>query len=205
MKKIVLLCVVILVAMLTGCASVPMASLDQDSKAKDFTPRSEKATLFIYRNETFGAAIPVTVSVNERTIGQTASKTYFRFNINPGRYKIKAHAENVAELSVDAVAGRNYFIWQEMKMGMWTARAKLTQVDDSTGRSGVSESKLIASTVSDQELETTVATSAPAVVAPAGVDLTAAEKLRELQKLKDEGVISESEFEEKKVQLLDKL
>lgn len=205
MKKIVLLCVVILVAMLTGCASVPMASLDQDSKAKDFTPRSEKATLFIYRNETFGAAIPVTVSVNERTIGQTASKTYFRFNINPGRYKIKAHAENVAELSVDAVAGRNYFIWQEMKMGMWTARAKLTQVDDSTGRSGVSESKLIASTVSDQELETTVATSAPAVVAPAGVDLTAAEKLRELQKLKDEGVISESEFEEKKVQFLDKL
>lgn len=205
MKKIVLLCVVISVAMLTGCTSVPMASLDQDSKAKDFTPRSEKATLFIYRNETFGAAIPVTVSVNERTIGQTASKTYFRFNINPGRYKIKAHAENVAELSVDAVAGRNYFIWQEMKMGMWTARAKLTQVDDSTGRSGVSESKLIASTVSDQELETTVATSAPAVVAPAGVDLTAAEKLRELQKLKDEGVISESEFEEKKVQFLDKL
>ncbi len=205
MKKIVLLCMAILVAMLTGCASVPMASLDQDAKAKDFTPRPDKATLFIYRNETFGAAIPITVSVNDRTIGQTASKTYFRFNVNPGRYKIKAHAENVAELSVDAIAGRNYFIWQEMKMGMWSARANLTQVDDSSGRAGVSESKLIASTVSDQELDATVTASAPAVVAPVGVDLTASAKLRELQKLKDEGVISESEFETKKAQLLDKL
>lgn len=205
MKKIVLLCMAILVAMLTGCASVPMASLDQDAKAKDFTPQPDKATLFIYRNETFGAAIPITVSVNDRTIGQTASKTYFRFNVNPGRYKIKAHAENVAELSVDAISGRNYFIWQEMKMGMWSARANLTQVDDSTGRAGVSESKLIASTVSDQELDATVTASAPAVVVPAGVDLTASAKLRELQKLKDEGVISESEFETKKAQLLDKL
>lgn len=203
MKKVVLLCMAILVAMLTGCASVPMASLDQDAKAKDFTPRPDKATLFIYRNETFGAAIPITVSVNERTIGQTASKTYFRFNVNPGRYKIKAHAENVAELSVDAIAGRNYYIWQEMKMGMWSARANLTQVDDSTGQAGVSESKLIASTVSDQELEATVAT--PAAAVSTGVDLTASEKLRELQKLKDEGVISESEFETKKAELLDKL
>lgn len=205
MKKVVLLCIAVMVAMLTGCASVPMASLDQDAKAKDFTPQSDKATLFIYRNETFGAAIPITVSVNERTIGQTASKTYFRFNVNPGRYKIKAHAENVAELSVDAIAGRNYYIWQEMKMGMWSARANLTQVDDSTGRAGVSESKLIASTVSDQELEATVAAPAPAAAAPAGIDLTASEKLRELQKLKDEGVISESEFETKKAQLLEKL
>lgn len=205
MKNVVLLCMAILAAMLTGCASVPMASLDQDAKAKDFTPQPDKATLFIYRNETFGAAIPITVSVNDRTIGQTASKTYFRFNVNPGRYKIKAHAENVAELSVDAISGRNYFIWQEMKMGMWSARANLTQVDDSTGRAGVSESKLIASTVSDQELDATVTASAPAVVVPAGVDLTASAKLRELQKLKDEGVISESEFETKKAQLLDKL
>lgn len=205
MKKVVLLCMAVLVAMLTGCASVPMASLDQDAKAKDFTPRPDKATLFIYRNETFGAAIPITVSVNERTIGQTASKTYFRFNVNPGRYKIKAHAENVAELNVDAVAGRNYFIWQEMKMGMWTARANLTQVDDETGHAGVSESKLIASTVSDQELDGTVAAATPAAVAPPGVDLTAAKKLRELQKLKDDGVISESEFETKKAELLDKL
>lgn len=203
MKKLALLFVIVIVAALSGCASVPMASLDQDTKAKNFTPAPDKASIFIYRNETFGAAIPVTVSVNDRTIGQTASKTYFRFNVNPGKYVVKAHAENVAELSVQADAGKNYFIWQEMKMGMWSARANLTQVDETKGRAGVTESKLISSSVSDRDMEATAA--APAGMAATGVDLSAPEKLRELQKLKDEGVITDAEFEVKKAALLDKL
>ena len=205
MKNLTLLFAIVLIASLAGCASVPMASLDQDSKAKDFSPVSGKASLYIYRNETFGAAIPVTVSVNDHTIGQTASMTYFRFNVNPGKYVIKAHAENVAELNIFANAGENYFVWQEMKMGMWSARAKLTQVDESVGRAGVSESKLIASTVSDNELEATTAVAVPEGVPTSGGNLSAAQKLRELQKLKEEGIITDTEFEEKKAQLLNEL
>ncbi len=205
MKNYVLLFAVVLIASLAGCASVPMASLDQDAKAKEFQPPNNKASIYIYRNETFGAAIPITVSVYDRTIGQTAAKTYFFFNVNPGKYVVKALAENVAELSVDADAGKSYFIWQEMKMGMWTARANLTQVDDSVGRAGVSESKLISSTVSDKDLKATIAVAAPAGVSTSGVDLSAPQKLRELQKLKEEGVITDGEFEEKKAQLLNKL
>ena len=109
----------VLMLLLSGCASVPMAPLDQDSRAKDFSPIPNKASLYIYRNESFGAAIPMTVSVNGKALGQTAAQTYFRLNLTPGKYNVESHAENVSNLPLTTEAGKNYFVWQEVKMGMW--------------------------------------------------------------------------------------
>jgi hypothetical protein len=205
MKNLALLFVVSLVVTLTGCASVPMASLDLDAKAKDFAPLPNKGSVFIYRNESFGAAIPVAVSVNGRTLGQTASMTYFRLNIKPGRYIVSSHAENVSEVGLDVETGKSYFVWQEMKMGLWTARTNLQQVDEDKGRAGVSESKLIASSISERDIEATVSAAASNTPSLPTGDLTASKKLRELQDLKREGVITDEEFEAKKKQLIDKL
>jgi len=36
-------------------------------------------------------------------------------------------------------AGKNYFVWQEVKMGLFSARSELKQVDDGTGRQAVAE------------------------------------------------------------------
>jgi starvation-inducible outer membrane lipoprotein len=44
--------------LMTGCASVPMGDARQDSALKTFpAPRPGTAGIYIYRNETFGAAI----------------------------------------------------------------------------------------------------------------------------------------------------
>ncbi|PRC94525.1 DUF2846 domain-containing protein [Solimicrobium silvestre] len=143
MKRIVGIFIAAMVVLLTGCASVPMASLAQDSKAKEFTPDQNKASLYIYRNETIGAAISMPVSVNGATIGETASKTYFQLDLLPGAYNLKSEAENDSNLALTLIAGKNYFVWQEVKMGIFSARNKLQLVDDETGRAGVTESKLI--------------------------------------------------------------
>lgn len=142
----------ILILLLSGCASVPMASLDQDTKAKDFSPVPNKASLYIYRNESFGAAMPMTVSVNGKVLGQTAAQTYFRLNLTPGKYNVESHAENVSTLPLTTEAGKNYFVWQEVKMGMWMARSLLKQTDETTGRAGVMESKLIVTSISEDDL-----------------------------------------------------
>lgn len=205
MRNYVMLLVGVLVALLTGCASVPMASLDKDAKAKDYSTDPSKASLFIYRNETFGAAIPVTVSVNGKTLGQTAAMTYFRLNLSPGKYTINSHAENVSMLDLILEAGKNYFVWQEIKMGMWSAGSKLQQVGESIGRAGVSESKLIASSFSDSDIDASPTLANSASTPAKTNDLSASKKLRELQSLKKDGVISEDEFEKKKQQLLEKL
>ncbi|MFC5519318.1 DUF2846 domain-containing protein [Polaromonas jejuensis] len=195
-----------MVLLLAGCASVPMAPLDQDIQAKEFLPAPSKASLYIYRNESFGAAIPMTVSVNGKVLGQTAAKTYFRLNVVPGKYSVESHSENVSSLPLSVEAGKNYFVWQEVKMGMWTPRSLLQQVNESTGRAGVTESKLIAFSVSDKDLtplDTPI--NAPLSASPAPPGDSVNQKLRELQNLQKDGVITEEEFQKKKQQLLEKL
>lgn len=194
-----------MILLITGCASVPMAPMDQDTKAKEFSPAPNKASLYIYRNESFGGAIPMTVMVNGKTLGQTAAQTYYRLNLIPGKYNVESHAENISSLSLSMDAGKNYFVWQEVKMGMWIARSMLQQVDENTGRAGVTESKLAASLVSDNDLaplDLPIATPSPSQ-APSSDSIS--QKLRELQNLRKDEIITEEEFQKKKQQLLEKL
>ena len=207
MKQFIGVCAAIMILLLTGCASVPMAPLDQDAQAKQFLPVPKMAALYIYRNETFGAAIPMTVTVNGKALGQTASKTYFRLNVIPGKYTIESHAESISNLPLSVEAEKLYFVWQEVKMGVWMARSMLQSVDEKTGRSGVMESQLIASSVLDRDVVpldtvTTIVTP-PAPTAASGSSIT--ERLREIQNLRKEGAISEEEFQIKRQQLLEKL
>lgn len=129
--------------LITGCASVPMADLESDNIAKSFKLVSDKANLYIYRNESMGAAIKMPVLLNNQSIGDTAANTYIFKQITPGKYTVTSKTENDAHITIDAEAGKNYFIWQEVKMGMWSARSQLQQVDEKTGQAAVNECKLI--------------------------------------------------------------
>lgn len=184
---------------LMGCASVPMGAMEDDASAKTFAPPSDKAALYIYRNETFGAAVPMNVSVNGRNIGQTASKTYFQFHLTPGRYSVESSAENVSELKLLMEPGRNYFVWQEVKMGIWMARSQLHHVDEPKGRAGVLESKLASSRLTSAEL----LPLEPLGASPRNTALD--EKLRQLQKMYEDKLITEQEYQVKRKELLDKL
>jgi hypothetical protein len=134
----------ILVATVTGCASVPMAPADADKAAKQFATSPDKGNVYIYRNESMGAAIKMGIYVNEKPIGQTAAKTYLLIPLAPGVHKIRGHAENDSFVDLDVKAGKNYFIWQEVKMGGMSARNLLQVVDEATGKKAVSQCKLTA-------------------------------------------------------------
>jgi len=129
--------------LMTGCASVPMASEEQDSKAKTFTTQPGKANIYIYRNETMGAALKMSVAVDGKMVGDTVSKTFILLSVDPGKHTLLSKTENDSTLDVMAERGKNYFVWQEVKMGVWSARSKLQLVDDATGKKGVGECKLI--------------------------------------------------------------
>jgi hypothetical protein len=124
-----------------GCANVPLASVEDDTRAKTHSVPAGKSVIYVYRNESFGGAIPMTVLLDRRTIGQTGAQTYFMFEVEPGEHEIGSLAENTSFLKLTTVADKAYYVWQEVKMGMWKARSLLQQVDDATGRAGVAESK----------------------------------------------------------------
>ena len=129
------------IAVLSGCASVPMTSPEADASAKQFQVRKGYSNIYLYRNETFGAAIAMTVSLDGKVMGQTAAQTYFLWEVAPGRHEIASHTENIAKLTVEAQEGRNHFVWQEVKMGAFQPRSLLHLMSDAEGRNGVLESK----------------------------------------------------------------
>ena len=129
---------------LVGCASVQMADPAQDAQAKQFTAKPDVAGIYIYRNESMGAALKMDIDLDGKPLGQSAAKTYFYAEVTPGNHKITSKTENTVDLSIDAVAGKLYYVWQEVKMGVWSARSKLQLVDEATGQAGVNECKLAA-------------------------------------------------------------
>lgn len=128
---------------MSGCASAPMASDKEDQRAKQFKPAKGKASIYVYRNETMGAALSKSVTLNGKMAGTTAADTYFWFSVKPGKYKIVSDNNLDNTITIKAKAGKNYFIWQEMKMGLLVGGTKLSTVDEKTGRNGVLECKLI--------------------------------------------------------------
>lgn len=131
-----------LTLLLGGCATVPMASLDKDSQAKTFQVPPNESRIYIYRNEIFGGAVLMTVSLDGKVLGHTGSKTFLMADVPPGSHKIESVAENIASLTLDTKPGKAYYVWQEVKMGLWMARSALHEVSAAKGQKGVLECKL---------------------------------------------------------------
>ena len=143
LRKMLALCALAVLVLASGCASVQMASPEQDTAAKSFAVKPGKANIYVYRNETFGAALKMPVALDGKQVGETASKTYFALEVNPGPHTVMSKTENESSVTLNAVAGRNYFLWQEVKMGLISGRSNLQEVDEATGKAGVAECKLI--------------------------------------------------------------
>jgi len=135
------------ISLLGGCASVPMAPATLDHAAKQFAKLPDKGNVFIYRDESMGAAIKMGIYLNEAPVAQTAAKTYINLQLAPGQYKIRSHAENNSEVVLDVKAGEVYFLWQEVKMGFGSARCKLQVVDAETGMRAVKSCNLVQESV----------------------------------------------------------
>lgn len=130
---------------LTGCASVPMGDAKQDAALKTFAVPADKAGIYVYRNESMGAAVKMDVSIDGTPLGQTAANTYLYKEVAPGKHVVSSSAENTETLEVDAKPGTLVYIWQEVKMGVLYARNKLHLVSEADGKKGVTETKLAAS------------------------------------------------------------
>ncbi len=126
-------------------ASLPLAGPQADSEAKKFNVPNGKAALYIYRNEFIGSGTALPVFVDGRFRGGTAYRTYIYVELDAGLHLVASRsAEDETSVAIDAVPGQAYYVWQEIKRGWTSPRSLLHLVDESTGRAGVLESKLIA-------------------------------------------------------------
>lgn len=137
-----LLVAAVVVSSVVGCASVPMGDAKQDAALKTFSAPTDKAAIYIYRNESMGGAVKMDVDLDGQVIGQTVANTYLYKEVTPGKHIITSKAENSDTVEVDVKPGSLSYIWQEVKMGVLYARTKLHLASESDGKKGVLETKL---------------------------------------------------------------
>ena len=132
------------VLLTSGCASVPMASEALDAEKKAFeNPPANLAGLYIYRNSSFGGALKKTITVNGEVIGSSAPMTYFYKQVPPGPTTISTESEfSDNTLTIDAAGGKNHFVRQYLRIGVFVGGANLEAVSEEEGKEGVLECKL---------------------------------------------------------------
>ncbi len=144
MRNIKLIATALLLVILSGCASVPMATEAEDAAAKSFSPPpADKAGLYIYRNSRLGGALKKSVYIDGEVIGETGPNTYFYTLVEPGERKLSTESEfGENDLVLQAEAGKNHYVRQAIKLGVLEGGARLKLMDEETGQDGVRSCKL---------------------------------------------------------------
>ncbi|OOF65633.1 DUF2846 domain-containing protein [Rodentibacter sp. Ppn85] len=133
------------VLFLTACAKTEMASSQQDAQAKKFDmPKNGLSGLYIYRDgSVFGAALKKDLYVDDKFIGESAPQVFFYKQVKAGDHKISTESEfSNNHLNIKTDSGKNYFIRQYIKMGVFVGGANLEQVSEEKGQAAVQKLKM---------------------------------------------------------------
>jgi hypothetical protein len=122
----------IVVTLLAGCGSAPLAKPSVDTLAKLMKPVPDKSVIYVFRNEPESAPWKIRVTLDGKDMGDSGANTYFRWTVDPGEHMILSYTENVAGLVINAEPGRIYYVWQETKMGFFQPRSELKRMDRTT-------------------------------------------------------------------------
>lgn len=128
--------------LVSGCASVDMASKEASSKAKEFNPPSQgNSGVYIYRDSWAGKALKKDIWIDGKCIGESAPDVFFYTEVEGGKiHKVDTESEfspNALELMFES--GKNYFIRQFIKIGVFVGGAGLEQIPEEQGKQAVSK------------------------------------------------------------------
>ncbi|BBP84660.1 DUF2846 domain-containing protein [Pseudomonas sp. No.21] len=144
MTKIMMCTAALAVALLSGCASVPMESPEKDAALKAFpNPPQDQSAVYIFRDTSLGAALKKTVKIDDKVIGETAPNTYFYRLITPGAHVLSTESEfGDNTLNLSAQPGKNHYVRQSIRIGVFAGGATLSEVSESEGKKAVADTKL---------------------------------------------------------------
>jgi len=136
---------VLVTSLLSGCASVPMEGTENSDAAKKFgQPSKGNSGLYVYRSGTFGGALKKDIWVDGKCLGESAPNVFFYNEVRGDvEHKISTESEfSPNDLLIKTAAGKNYFVRQFMKIGVFVGGAGLELVDEDKGKTDIAELKL---------------------------------------------------------------
>ncbi|MDX7988662.1 DUF2846 domain-containing protein [Xenorhabdus sp. 12] len=141
-KKLILPISLLSALFLSGCASIPLASEQESAQVKSFSaPEESKSGLYIYRDSFAGKALKKDIYIDDKCLGETVDKTFFYTQVSGNQnHKIATESEfSPNEIYLFTEAGKNYFIRQSIKMGVFVGGAKLSVSTEQEGKRVISK------------------------------------------------------------------
>ncbi len=145
MKKVISSVLIISsMLLLFGCASVKMASKEEEAESKKFTlPSSDKAGLYIFRNSFLGQLVSREIYIDSIFVGEPVNGVYYYLEVSPGTHIISTESEfGENSVTLNAEGGKNYFAEQSIKMGVFSGGADIEIVDENVGMKQVLDCEL---------------------------------------------------------------
>ena len=140
--KITLLLTVVSILLFSGCSSVPLEPKNIAEKAKAFNPPPKgHAGIYIYRDSAlFGAALKKNIWIDNKFLGESIPKVFFYQLVKGNQEHIIATQSEFSpnKLTLRTESGKNYFVRQYIKIGVFMAGANLEVVDSETAKKAIS-------------------------------------------------------------------
>ncbi|RRS34625.1 MAG: hypothetical protein OI74_05100 [Gammaproteobacteria bacterium (ex Lamellibrachia satsuma)] len=136
--------IAVITTFFSGCASVPMGSIEEDADRKMFAlPTQGMSGLYVYRNSNFGAALKKAIYVDGQFIGESAPMTYFYKEVKAGQHTISTQSEfSNNDFDLNTKSNTNYFLRHYIKMGVFVGGANIEIMSEEEGKKGVQECQL---------------------------------------------------------------
>lgn len=131
---------------LHGCASVPMDNVQSNSQAKQFAePLPGSANLYIYRATVVGQALKKDIWLNDECVGASANNIFYLTEIigEGAEHRLSTESEfSPNHLEFKAESGKNYFVEQYIKMGVFVGGANLRMIDEAKAKQKIAKLNL---------------------------------------------------------------
>ena len=134
-----------LIATITGCSSVQLASNEANINAQKFSSESNKTVLYIIQNGGYAAGMALfQILVDGQPQGSISGWTYHRVIVPSGKHTIVATSpENEELLQVETEPGSVVFIGVPSNVGWKFMRAgKMHLLSEFDGKEAVNQAKL---------------------------------------------------------------
>lgn len=126
----------------SGCSTIPLETKEVADQAKVFSSPSEgNAGLYVYRDSFVGQALKKDVFIDDKCLGETANGIFFYESVKGDmEHKLSTESEFSAnELSLKTDSGKNYYVRQYIKMGVFVGGAGLEIIDEKEAQQAISK------------------------------------------------------------------
>lgn len=171
MKKLLIGLSALVVLFFSGCApTAPTVPNKKDNIGKSFTTDKKYANVYLCRNSFAGSIWDMTVLVDGKFAGETTAYSHFHWKLKPGKHVIQSKADNIYSLELNTKSNTNYFIKQDMIMGMMKGGAELKIIDEEEGRKCVLATEMVKSKLHMSKYEQKTSIVEPTYVSPVKYD-----------------------------------